>query len=239
MQRVQVLGVGIDDVSLSQAVSTVKSWINTSKGNKKYMIVTPNPEFLVLADQEREFKQTLNQANMAIPDGFGLKLFGGVRNVTPGTDLMEELCRVGGDLGWSVGLIGGKDGIAKKTAECLKAKYPNLKVTFAESGPKLNNLSDYTLNTSYIIPNTDILFVAFGMGKQERWIEANLNQLPVKVAMGVGGAFDYLSGLVPRAPKLMRSFGLEWLFRLIIQPWRLKRQLRLIKFIYLILKERL
>ena len=85
----------------------------------------------------------------------------------------------------------------------------------------------------------DILFVAFGFPKQEQWIAENLDKIPVKVAMGVGGAFDYISGNVPRSPVFIRKLGLEWLFRLIIQPWRLKRQLALFKFIYLVLREKL
>ena len=85
----------------------------------------------------------------------------------------------------------------------------------------------------------DILFVAFGSPKQEIWIADNLKALPAKIIVGVGGAFDFISGKVPRAPKVFRSLGLEWLFRLSIQPWRIKRQLSLIKFVVLILKEKL
>lgn len=234
--KTKVLGVGINDVSLSEAVSIVKTWLSESKGNKKYTIVTPNPEFLLAAQSDSEFKESLNKADLAIPDGFGLKLLAGVKNVTPGTDLMEELCKLASNEGYSIGLIGGKDGIAKKTAECLKAKYSNLEVTFAQSGPELKTTSDYSLNTTYHIPNTDLLFVAFGQVKQERWIKANMNELPVKIFMGVGGAFDYLSGTVPRAPKILRALGLEWLFRLIVQPWRIKRQIKLLRYVWLILK---
>jgi N-acetylglucosaminyldiphosphoundecaprenol N-acetyl-beta-D-mannosaminyltransferase len=85
---------------------------------------------------------------------------------------------------------------------------------------------------------TDILFVAFGSPKQEIWIAENLNQLPAKVVIGVGGAFDFISGKVRRAPVFIRQLGLEWLFRLIIQPWRIKRQLKLLTFIDLVLKEK-
>lgn len=84
----------------------------------------------------------------------------------------------------------------------------------------------------------DVLFVAYGHPKQELWMAKHLDQLPVRVMIGVGGAFDYLSGSVPRAPKILRNVGLEWVFRLLIQPWRWKRQLALIEFIYLVFKER-
>ena len=96
-------------------------------------------------------------------------------------------------------------------------------------------------NTKYKILNTsvDILFVAFGCPKQEFWISENLPKIPVKIAIGVGGAFDYISGKIPRAPGFLRTLGLEWLFRLIVQPRRIKRQLSLLEFIYLVLKERI
>lgn len=94
-------------------------------------------------------------------------------------------------------------------------------------------------SSSVNIPKVDILFVAFGSPKQEIWIYENLDKLPVKVAIGVGGAFDFLSGKIKRAPFWIRKAGLEWLFRLINQPWRIKRQLALIKFVILILKEKL
>ena len=234
----EVLGVDIDDVSMEEALSTVKTWLTTTKANKQYVIVTPNPEFLVVAQVDTEFKEILNQADMAIPDGVGLKLSGKIKNTTSGTDLMEELCKLCRDLGFCIGLIGGGDLVAKKTKECLIKKYPGLKVVYASQGLNIVSGSYTTSNITKTINKCDILFVAFGMIKQEKWIVANLDQLPIKVAMGVGGAFDYLSGVVPRAPRFLRRLGLEWLFRLIIQPWRIKRQLNLVKYIFLVLKSR-
>ena len=85
----------------------------------------------------------------------------------------------------------------------------------------------------------DLLFAAYGHGKQERWIKRNLKKIPVKVAMGVGGAFDFVAGEIPRAPKLIQQLGLEWLFRLVKQPWRIRRQILLLPFIALVFKEAL
>lgn len=92
---------------------------------------------------------------------------------------------------------------------------------------------------SSIINPIDILFVAFGAPKQEFWISENLEKLPVKIAVGVGGAFDYISGKTPRAPGFIRNIGLEWLFRLIVQPWRIKRQVALLEFAWLVIKQKL
>lgn len=243
-----ILGVKIDDINLDQAVETVKSWL--SKGGKHY-IVTTNPELVVMAQKDPQLKKIINQADLSIPDGTGLKLSGDIVCTTSGIDLMEELIKLSSDYGFTVGFLGGKEGVAEKVAECLLKKYPKLKISSAESGGEVDNEGNSieyavcsiegrkqkkanTLHTIYSIPHTDLLFVAFGQPKQEKWIYQNLAKIPVKAAMGVGGSFDYLSGKVPRAPKWVRSLGLEWLFRLVIQPWRIKRQLRLVKYLWLI-----
>lgn len=214
-----VLGIKIDDVNIDQAVGVVRGWL--SKPGKHY-IVTPNPEIVVMAQKDEELKNIINNADLAIPDGVGLKLATDIENTTPGIDVMGELVKMASKRGFTTGFLGGRDGVAKKTVECLRNKYPKLKVSFhnEEQGK---------------IPATDILFVAFGAPKQEKWMAGNLKKLDVKVMMGVGGAFDYISGRVPRAPLVLRKMGLEWLFRLIIQPWRIKRQLALIKYMLLLI----
>lgn len=212
-----ILGVKIDDVNMDQALEIVHQWLQ--KSEKRY-IVTPNPEFIMAAQKDLEFRKILNDADLSIPDGAGLKLSGKVKNTVSGVDLMEKLVERSADWGATVGLLGGRDGVAEKTAECLLQKYPKIKIVFA--------------NDEKASGKCDFLFVAFGAPKQEKWIAENLPKLPVKVAMGVGGAFDYISGKTPRAPKWLRSLGLEWLFRLMIQPWRIKRQISLVKYLWLI-----
>lgn len=232
--KVDVLGVKIDDINMDDAVDTVKSWLQ--KGGKHY-IVTPNPEILVAAQKDSRLKKILNEADLSIADGIGLKLSGKIRSIVPGTDLVEKLVELSAEKGFVVSFLGGREEVAKKCAECLKKKYPRLKVGFAGSGGEVDSEGEEVLTSdsgNFPLPPCDLLFVAFGHIKQEKWIAANLSKLPVKVAMGVGGSFDYLSGQVPRAPQWMRSLGLEWLFRLIIQAWRIKRQLALIKYIWLL-----
>ena len=220
--KVDILGVKIDDIEMAEALVQVEQWI-ISPG--KHYIVTPNPEFLVAAHKDTVFKKILNDADLSIPDGVGLKLSGKIKNTFSGTDFMEELIRVAAEKGFTAGFLGGKDGVAEKCAECLKRKYPTLKVLFTSADAEAK------------IPPLDLLFVALGHIKQEKWIAANLDKIPVHLAMGVGGAFDYLSGRVPRAPKWMRDLGFEWLFRLIMQPWRIKRQLALGQYIRYLLAE--
>lgn len=214
-----ILGVGIDDINIDQAVRKVEAWLK--KGGKHY-IVTPNPEFLVTAQNDLEFKKILNNADLAIPDGAGLKLTGDIECNTPGIDLIEELIRLASVRGVTTGFLGGRSQVAERTVERLKKKYPALKVKFISEEPD-------------DIPKLDILFVAFGHPKQEKWISKNLPGLPIKVAMGAGGAFDFLSGKVPRGPLWIRNLGLEWLFRLAVQPWRIKRQLSLIKYLLMLI----
>jgi N-acetylglucosaminyldiphosphoundecaprenol N-acetyl-beta-D-mannosaminyltransferase len=237
MKSVSLLGVRIDDASFSEVVSKIYSSISS---NKKIFISTPNPEFLMYAQSNPEFKSILNQADLNIPDGNGLKLSGKIGNNIPGVDLMDYLIKESIEKGFTIGLLGGSKGLAEKLSDCLKVKYPKIRIKFASSDIVIDSQGlQIKPDQSIAIPELDLLFVALGHPKQEKWIYQNLNKLPVKVAIGVGGSFDYLAGTVKRAPLFLRKLGLEWLYRLITQPWRLKRQLVLIKFIYLILKERL
>lgn len=226
-----ILGVDIANVSKKEVLEYITK--NLRKNIKKYYIVTPNPEILVLANNDFKYKKVLNSANLALADGVGIILAGKLlgkplKERIPGTDLVKILCETIAKQPIMVSFLGGRPKIAEKTAECLRKEYPGLRIKFAgEDLPKdLNKLT------------SDILFVALGSPKQEFWIAENLKKLPVKVAIGVGGAFDYISGNVPRAPGWVRYLGFEWFFRLLIQPWRIKRQVALIEFISLAIKER-
>lgn len=212
----KVLGVKIDDVSLNEAILQVEKWVQEGG---KHTVFTPNPEFVMIAQKDNEFKDILNKSDMSIPDGIGLKI-AGVKNRTTGTDLMEKLISLSSEKGFVVSFLGGREGVAEKLTERLKRLYQNISVVPPGSP-------------------ADLLFVAFGAPKQEKWIAQNLQKIPVNVALGVGGAFDYLSGRVPRASGWVRGLGFEWLLRLIIQPWRIKRQFALIKYLWLLTKESL
>jgi N-acetylglucosaminyldiphosphoundecaprenol N-acetyl-beta-D-mannosaminyltransferase len=231
LRKNNVLGVG---VTYETETDILEYILWSLKGEReKYFIVTPNPEIVVYANSHDRYKKILNEAKIALPDGVGVFLASALlghrlmARIT-GVDFMEEICKRSVDQPIRVGFLGGGPGVAKRTADCLKKKYPWIKVGFTggewkERGPA------YKL---------DILFVAFGAPKQEEWINEHLEELPVKVVMGVGGAFDYVSGNVRRAPFMIRSVGLEWLFRLSTQPWRWRRQLALPKFAWLVFKEK-
>lgn len=264
-----MLGVGITNASKKEILEYIVK--NLQNFKKKLYFVTPNPEFLVLANRNDVFKNILNRADLALADGVGIiiaaKMMGKrLRERFTGVDLVESLCSEVAEKPITVGFLGGGDGVAGKAAECLRKKYPGLKIAFArkewpgdnmgdgrlkmegrnlkmENGESIQHLSSAVKNPSstlYRLPSSvDILFVAFGAPKQEFWINDNLEKIPVKIAIGVGGAFDYISGKVPRAPGFIRNIGFEWLFRLVVQPWRIKRQFALIEFIYLALREKM
>ncbi|MBI2195446.1 MAG: WecB/TagA/CpsF family glycosyltransferase [Candidatus Levybacteria bacterium] len=232
-----LLGVGLTDERLGDILEYIEKILK--KKEKKYFFITPNPEILVLSHKNSEYRKVLNDADLALIDGIGViiagKLLGKpLKHKISGIDFIESVCKDVAEKPITIGFLGAGAGVAEKTAECLMIKNPGLKVSFAVS-----ELSELKANPEEVssMPNTDILFVAFGSPKQEFWIKEHLRNLPITVAVGVGGAFDMISGKVPRAPAFIRTIGLEWLFRLIIQPWRIKRQIRLLQFMYLVAKE--
>jgi N-acetylglucosaminyldiphosphoundecaprenol N-acetyl-beta-D-mannosaminyltransferase len=247
-----ILGIAITDESRNEILEYVSDFIE--KSDKMTYIATPNPEMIMRSRDDKDFRNALNGAGIALCDGVGLftaaKLLGTpLKERIAGTDFMEELCKQSVKNAVTVGFLGGGPGVAERTAECLIKKYPGLKVAFAaeewpDQASKLQSLtaSEKENFEALKLWSTEapigILFVAFGFPKQEEWMADHLEKLPVRVMMGVGGAFDYISGGVSRAPKIIRDLGLEWLYRLIRQPWRLKRQLVLPKFVFLVLKER-
>lgn len=236
LRKTKILGVGITAEKPQKILEYVLQEIADGKG--KLMIVTPNPEMLVYAHRHPTFKKLLNEADLALNDGVGLTIAAkmlGVRLAKrlTGTDFIDALCREASTSKlftqknpMSIGFLGGRGRVAELTAECLQQRYPQIRVIFAGEEWKQPR------------ENIDMLFVALGVPKQEKWITANLSKINVRAAVGVGGAFDYYSKNIPRAPKIMRKLGLEWLFRLIIQPWRIRRQFAIIHFLYLVLKKK-
>jgi N-acetylglucosaminyldiphosphoundecaprenol N-acetyl-beta-D-mannosaminyltransferase len=263
LSKTKILGVGITNAAQQDILEyTVKSLQNSSK---KLFVVTPNPEFLVLANKNNRFKKILNRVDLALNDGVGIMVASqvlgrGLKERFTGVDFVEMVCKKVSKKPITVGFLGGSKNVAEKTAECLRSKYPGLRIGFVgqewssdrlrTKNKKLrtknyqqraNNREQLTVLGSKFQAHSsiDVLFVAFGAPKQEFWIEENMDQISAKVFVGVGGAFDYISGRVKRAPKFVQQIGLEWLYRLINEPWRIKRQLALVEFVWLVMKEKL
>jgi N-acetylglucosaminyldiphosphoundecaprenol N-acetyl-beta-D-mannosaminyltransferase len=211
--------------------------ISTAISGKKYLhVVSLNPENIMAAQSNAEFRHVLS-AETQIIDGIGVHLASrwtgeyqrGWDRVT-GIDLMDQLIRQYGEKGISlrICLLGGRGGVSDQLARTYRTRYPSLSIdAFDEADP-----TDPLLATHIAGLAPNVLFVAFGSPTQELWIDTHKDLFPHTVCMGVGGAFDMLSGRASRAPRLLRSLGLEWLCRLITQPWRWRRQISLIKFLY-------
>lgn len=242
--KIEILGVKIDNDSISEVMKKIEALL---VDGKQHYIVTPNPEFLVLAQKDEVFRDILNKADIAVPDGFGLSLAafflkGKILQRITGNDLIIEICRSAERNGRSIFLLGGKEGIAKIAGIKIQKMFPRITIFGILDGIEISytkNISREIIN-SIDIAKPDILFVALGQGKQEKFIYNNLSLLPsVKLAIGVGGAFDFLAGKQKRAPKFMQRIGMEWLYRLIREPGRWKRILNaIVVFPWLIFKEK-
>lgn len=238
---------------------------SSNKIQESLTIVTPNPEQIVCAQKDKHFAGILNQADIALPDGIGItwasRLLSPnpIQHRIPGVEFMEELVSLCAEKGYRVGLIGGRVGVAVRALECLRKKYNKL-VGWGKDGPEtrivnchlhIDNWKEKTeiyfadLGRKINENNTRVVFIGLGAPKQEYLIEQLSKQLTINnyqlstILMSVGGSFDIITGKIPRAPTVLRTLGLEWLWRLLRQPWRLRRQLTLIRFATLVLQSRI
>ncbi len=189
-------------------------------------LVTVNPEYIVQAHRLPAFRKVIEDADAALIDGtglvFGLRLRGMRVSRTTGVDFIETLARFGAKEGLSLFLLGAGEEVADRTKSVLIEKNPDLFVAGTYSGsPKDIDFEEIKKLIHKAKP--DILLVAYGSPAQDLWIARHQKELGVPVALGVGGAFDFISGTVSRAPRFLRAIGLEWLWRLVLQPWRIKR----------------
>lgn len=234
-----ILGVKVDDFAKENILVKIDEFLISSQ---QHYITTPNPEIVLKAQKDHDFQDILNYADLAVADGFGLILasilfFGWkkrIKNRISGVDLVDWLCQTRQNSEANFFLFGGQDKVVQKAAVKLKEKYPGIKITGALSGPRINNEGrpvneeEEKINSQVIeqINQTrpKILLVGLGAPKQEKWIRNYLGRIPsVKVAIGVGGTFDFFAAKVKRAPKILRNLGLEWLWRLIQEPKRIRR----------------
>jgi N-acetylglucosaminyldiphosphoundecaprenol N-acetyl-beta-D-mannosaminyltransferase len=191
-----------------------------------HLVATVNPEFVMRAQTDREFARVLGAADLSLPDGTGVvwaarrqgcDLGGSVA----GVDLIDPVAELCARRGFPLFLLGAAPGVADELAVKLRGAHPGLQVK-AHAGAPEQAHDEETLRMIHD-HGTQVLLVAYGAPAQELWIDRLRNRLGVAVAIGVGGAFDLLTGRVPRAPGWMRQSGLEWLHRLVRQPWRIRR----------------
>lgn len=239
--KINILGIGFTAENEEKILEFILNRLSKKKknlpaarqGRDKIIIFTPNPEQVAASARDPKLGELLNQAHINLPDGLGIlwasRLLGKpIYARITGIDFMEKLVKSVANQPVMTGYFGGKEGVAEATADCLKKKWPKLRVGYA---------SHLYNKEKMIQSDVDILFVALGFPKQEQWIIEHKDEIPAKVLMAVGGSFDFISGRIVRAPTLLRRVGLEWLFRLILQPWRIFRQLQILHFSGLIFWE--
>jgi N-acetylglucosaminyldiphosphoundecaprenol N-acetyl-beta-D-mannosaminyltransferase len=199
-------------------------------------VCTVNPEFVMEARRNAPFRRLLNSADLATPDGAGIIAAGKLlrRPFTgraTGVALVERLAAMSARDGWTLFLLGAGPGVAGEAARVLAGRYPGVRVVGTHAGsPRPEDWPEIKRLLEAARP--DVLLVAYGAPRQDLWIAEHRGDMPdsVRVAMGVGGVFDYLSGRAKLAPAPVRRVGMEWLYRLVTQPWRWRRILRVFAF---------
>jgi N-acetylglucosaminyldiphosphoundecaprenol N-acetyl-beta-D-mannosaminyltransferase len=244
-RTVKVLGVEVDAVTLGQAVAMVGEAVDSRRGHggPTFQVATVNPEFVMHARRDREFREILRDASLRTPDGAGLMLASRILGRplperVAGVELVQALARAAAGRGDRLFLLGAAPGVAEQAAARLLALAPGLRVAGTFAGDA-TEAGDTEALARIRAAEPDIILVAYGAPAQERWARRNLDVSGAAVAIGVGGTFDYLAGRVRRAPALMRKMGLEWLFRLGRQPWRARRMAVLPVFLALVVQQRL
>lgn len=238
---VLVAGIPVHRVSYAALLEQIERWIATDPpGHPVRQICTVNPEFVVDAQTDNAFRQVLLEADLCVADGVGIewaarRLGSPVPERVTGSDGIYRICARAAEQGWRLFFLGAAPGVAEQAAANLAERYPGLIVAGCYSGsPYAQEWPEVEARLHEATP--DLIFVAFGHPKQDFWIRTHRLALPAKVAIGVGGAFDYVAGITPRAPVWMRRLGIEWLHRLVTQPWRWRRMLKLPRFVWLVLR---
>jgi N-acetylglucosaminyldiphosphoundecaprenol N-acetyl-beta-D-mannosaminyltransferase len=235
-----ILGIPVHDVSLVQIRAI---FIAMAVSGQSYQIVPMNTECIMSARRDKDFYKAIENAALVIPDGIGVvwasRVLGqSLTERVTGVDMVWLLARLARDNGFSIFLLGAAPGVAEKAASILVATNPGLKIAGTYAGSPSPKEEDEICD---IIEKAKphILFVAYGAPKQDVWIDNTQPRLKVPIMMGVGGTFDFISGISKRAPLWMQRCGLEWLYRLIKEPRRWRRMLNLPKFVGVVLKKRI
>jgi N-acetylglucosaminyldiphosphoundecaprenol N-acetyl-beta-D-mannosaminyltransferase len=225
-------GVAIDNMSLNYALARARGMVLSANGTK--LVATVNALGMNEAVHDKEYHRVLRCSAMVLSDGvgllWGLRFLGmPIQERVTGIDFAEQLCRMAAVEGWPVYFLGSRSGTAPACANVMAAQYPGLVVAGARDG--YFAMDDFSVAESVARSGAKILFVAMGIPRQEKWVARHSHRLGNILAVGVGGAFDVLSGRLRRAPTVMQTLGLEWLFRLCQEPFRWKKDLKLILFV--------
>ena len=236
--KVNILGINFDQIDLDGAAKKIEALI---REGDCHQVGTINPEYVVKAWENKQLLKAITKMALVVPDGIGIVLAAlGKLNRVKGGDLVEKIAALCAEKGDKIGLVGGEEGIAQEALLALVEKFPGL-MGFSDSGPR--DVEEETREEKRRIvikirkERPKILLTAFGF-QGPIWIDQLLGELKKRdislVALEVGGVFNYLAGKAKRPPKIIQKIGLEWLWRLFWEPWRLKRQMALLKFFFLL-----
>lgn len=236
-QKESYFGVDVSPLSYEEILADVETRMQQ---NLKSTIIAVNPEKVMAAEQNEQLRELINNSTYGIPDGVGILLAsklkkGTITSRVTGVDMMDRLLRFAAEKGYRVFLYGAKEEVVSKAKEKIEEKYPSIIISGYENG--------YVQDPQVVInkineAKADFLFVAMGSPKQELWIREHMDLVTAKVFQGVGGSFDVFAGHVKRAPAFYRKFGLEWMYRLMKEPKRFKRQLALPKFLLKVMRSK-
>lgn len=240
LQSLTILGVPVHAVTTAETLHIVRHFMQQPH---LHQICTTNPEFVMTAQKDPVFARILQEADLCIADGIGLVwasrwLGRPLPERVPGSELVYHLAQLAAAEGWRLFLLGAAPGVAETAASVFQTRYPTLVIAGTYAGspdPAQSQAIVQRINDS----RADLLFVAYGAPRQDKWIARNRQALKtVRVAIGVGGALDFVSGRAVRAPRWLQKLGLEWLHRLMREPWRWRRMLALPQFAFKVLLSR-
>lgn len=240
VEALRILGIPIHRVTTAQTLALMEQYV--AEGTP-HQVVTLNPEFVMEAQHNAHFRLVIDEAHLVLADGHGLLWAARVlgdrlpERVT-GSDTVPLIADMAARHGYRLFLLGAAPGVAEQAAQVLQRRYPGLVIAGTYAGSPAPE-EEKAIVARIRAARPHFLFVAYGAPRQDIWIHRNLARLGVPVCMGVGGTLDFVAGVVPRAPLWMRQHGLEWLYRLIRQPWRWRRMLVLPHFVLRILRLRL
>ncbi len=233
--KINIRGVDFDNLTLDETVAHILTRLQNGEQTAVY---TPNSEIVQACIEDNSLYDVINSAEVICPDGIGVvkaaKILGTpLKGKVAGIEVGEKLIASLTDGSKSIFFMGGKPGIAEQAASAMEKKYPGIRVAGTNDGyfKKEGDENDAVIG-KINASGADVLFVCLGAPAQEKWIYANRGKLNVTVMLGLGGSLDGYAGVVKRAPRIFIKLGLEWFYRLLCEPWRFKRMLKLPKFYF-------